>query len=72
MQNVRLRIALNWTQPTTIILKNIDLKGMECRWEEISPRNKENQVVCLLALCADEQQQATLQRLWIIHLVLVI
>jgi hypothetical protein len=31
---------------------------MECRWEEISPRNKENQVVCLLALCADEQQQA--------------
>ncbi|SCY26843.1 Protein of unknown function [Nonlabens sp. Hel1_33_55] len=58
-------------QGNTDYLKNIDLKGMECRWEEIAPRNKENQVVCLLALCSDEAQQATTyaEIMDIIHLV---
>ncbi|KQC32041.1 hypothetical protein AAU57_00910 [Nonlabens sp. YIK11] len=35
----------------------IDLTGMECRWDQISPRDEKNKVVCLLVHCEDESQQ---------------
>lgn len=38
-------------------LEDIDLSGMECRWEEIPPPEPENRIVCLLADCPDETRQ---------------
>ncbi|AZQ43474.1 DUF3095 family protein [Nonlabens ponticola] len=36
----------------------IDLTGMECRWDEISPRDQKHKVVCLLVNCEDQSKQA--------------
>jgi hypothetical protein len=38
----------------------INLKGMECRWDEIAPRAKENKVVCLLVNSIHEESQSLL------------
>lgn len=35
----------------------VDLKGMECRWDEIAPEQKESKVICLLAVCNDDVRQ---------------
>jgi len=36
----------------------LNLEGMECRWEEIYPNKTEKKVVCLLVDCDDEALQA--------------
>ncbi|QNM84958.1 DUF3095 domain-containing protein [Polaribacter pectinis] len=36
----------------------VDLSGMECRWDEIKPRDTERKVICLLVMCKDEAKQA--------------
>jgi hypothetical protein len=36
---------------------SIDLEGMECRWEEISPNTNEKKVICLVVLCHEEAKQ---------------
>lgn len=40
-----------------IIVKKLDLSGMECRWDEISPPKDEQKVVCLLINSEDENSQ---------------
>lgn len=40
----------------------IDLKGMECRWQEIAPLKKEKKVFCLLATCTIEEKQIDVYR----------
>lgn len=35
----------------------INLKGMECRWDEIPPEQKDSKVICLLVVCDDEVVQ---------------
>ncbi len=36
----------------------LNLKGMECRWDEIYPSQTEKKVICLLVNCNDEKKQA--------------
>lgn len=38
--------------------KEVNLEGMECRWDEIVPENEGKKVVCLLVFCENEIQQA--------------
>ena len=37
---------------------SLNLKGMECRWDEIYPNSEENKVICLLVACNEESKQA--------------
>ncbi|QOD59729.1 DUF3095 domain-containing protein [Polaribacter haliotis] len=37
---------------------SIDLEGMECRWDEIEPKDEEKKVICLLVMCKNESKQA--------------
>ncbi|QCX00066.1 DUF3095 domain-containing protein [Aggregatimonas sangjinii] len=37
----------------------VNLKGMECRWDEVAPEQKESKVVCLLVACDDDLKQNT-------------
>ena len=39
-------------------IKRPNLKGMECRWDEIYPNGTEKKVICLLVDCDDEDKQA--------------
>ena len=36
----------------------LNLEGMECRWDEISPNQSDKKVICLLVNCEDEKKQA--------------
>ncbi len=45
--------SVSYTTPT------VNLTGMECRWDQISPRDENNKVVCLLVHCEDESQQSS-------------
>ncbi|MFT4536470.1 MAG: hypothetical protein ACJA1A_002990 [Saprospiraceae bacterium] len=36
----------------------VNLDGMTCRWKEIGPREQEKKIVCLLAYCSEDQNQA--------------
>jgi len=36
---------------------SVNLKGMECRWDEIQPEKKESKVVCLIVACDDDTKQ---------------
>lgn len=36
----------------------INLEGMECRWDEIYPNKTDKKVICLLVDCEDENRQA--------------
>ena len=36
----------------------LNLKGMECRWDEILPGIETNKIICLLVTCNDETKQA--------------
>ena len=36
----------------------LNLKGMECRWDEILPGIESNKIICLLVTCNDETKQA--------------
>lgn len=38
--------------------KDLNLQGMECRWDEIYPNKTEKKVICLLVDCDDESLQA--------------
>ncbi len=38
----------------------INLKGMECRWDEIAPKSQDNKVVCLLVNSVHEDSQSAL------------
>jgi len=40
------------------VTREINLEGMECRWDEIAPDTEEKKVVCLLINCKNEEQQA--------------
>jgi len=37
---------------------DLNLEGMECRWDEIYPNETEKKVICLLVDCDDENNQA--------------
>ncbi len=36
----------------------INLDGMECRWDQIAPRDDKHKVICLLVSCPDESLQS--------------
>lgn len=36
----------------------LNLNGMECRWDEIYPKESQEKVICLLVNCQDESKQA--------------
>ncbi|MGB5983483.1 MAG: DUF3095 family protein [Nonlabens sp.] len=39
--------------------ESLDLNGMECRWDQISPRDDRHKVVCLIVSCKDESLHPT-------------
>lgn len=41
----------------SLLTETPDLKGMECRWEQITPLALDNYVLCLLVYCASESSQ---------------
>ena len=41
----------------TLVKAPLNLDGMECRWDEIPPEEKESKVVCLLVVCDDDVAQ---------------
>jgi len=43
--------------PNTIEKMPLNLDGMECRWDEVIPEQKNSKVVCLLVVCDDEKEQ---------------
>lgn len=45
------------SENTTNSLNIPNLEGMECRWDQISPRDDQHKVVCLIVSCDDEQIQ---------------
>lgn len=45
------------TQKKESELEAIALTGMECRWQEIKPKEDEKKVICLLVDCLSEQHQ---------------
>lgn len=42
--------------------EDLDLTGMECRWDRIKPAMTEHEVVCLLAVATDATQQASVYK----------
>jgi len=46
------------TSKLKFIKREINLEGMECRWDEIAPDAEEKKVICLLINCKDEAKQA--------------
>jgi len=38
-------------------IKSVNLIGMECRWNEIKPKEEDNKVICLLVNCCADQIQ---------------
>jgi len=38
-------------------VKAVDLEGMECRWDEVPPPRQADKVICLVALCQDDEKQ---------------
>ncbi|ARN79118.1 hypothetical protein BST97_14615 [Nonlabens spongiae] len=44
----------NPTKSNEVTSSIIDLEGMECRWDKISPKKDKNKVVCLIVSCEDE------------------
>ena len=41
-----------------VLPKSVNLKGMECRWDEIRPIEEKLKVFCLIVLCNSENEQA--------------
>jgi hypothetical protein len=44
--------------PTTTENIELNLEGMECRWDEVYPNQTDNKVICLLVDCDNEEMQA--------------
>lgn len=47
----------------------VNLKGMECRWDEIKPSEDANKILCLLIACDDDKEQPivysdVLRKIW--------
>lgn len=40
------------------VVEQVDLTGMECRWNEIAPPYDQEQIVCLLVACPEESLQS--------------
>lgn len=45
-------------EAVTTVKKQLNLDGMECRWDEIYPNEEQKKIVCLLINCNDEKIQA--------------
>lgn len=50
------------TQKKESELEAIALTGMECRWQEIKPKEEEKKIICLLVDCQIEQNQGEIYK----------
>jgi hypothetical protein len=46
--------------PSELLEPLLNLDGMECRWDQIDPRDTKHKVICLLVNCSDERMQPSI------------